>query len=131
MRAKVTFAAVSLFLVLCLSFAYGQGGFTGPSAKPNSCERGGFTGPSAGAVTVAEAKELVDDTPVILAGAITRSLGNERYTFADNTGTITVEIESKVWGGISISEKDKVEISGEIDRERGKLEIEVKSIRKL
>jgi uncharacterized protein (TIGR00156 family) len=82
-------------------------------------------------VTVAEAKELVDDTPVILAGAITRSLGNERYTFADNTGTITVEIESKVWGGISISEKDKVEISGEIDRERGKLEIEVKSIRKL
>ena len=94
-------------------------------------QHGGFTGPSAGAITVAEALNLRDDTPVILRGRILRFLGNERYLFSDDTGTITVEIERRVWGSLVISENDLVEISGEIDRDRNRIEVEVDRIRRL
>jgi len=92
---------------------------------------GGFTGPGVQAVSVQEAKNLRDDTPVILRGSILRFLGDEKYLFSDNTGTIVVEIDDKLWIGLSVGEKDLVEIRGEVDRELISIEIDVKSIRKL
>jgi len=92
---------------------------------------GGFTGPGAQAVSVQEAKNLRDDAPVILRGTILRFLGDERYLFSDNTGTIVVEIDDKLWIGFSVSENELVEIRGEVDRELLRVEIDVKSIRKL
>ena len=94
-------------------------------------QQGGFTGPGIDVMTVAEAKTLRDDSPVLLRGKIERSLGKEKYLFSDATGSITVEIERKVWGFLSVDEHDLVEISGEIDRGFMKLEVEVDTIRKL
>ncbi len=95
-------------------------------------QKGGFTGPGLKAISVKEAKGLKDDTPVLLQGKILRSLGNEKYLFSDNSETITIEIDDKLWGDLSVSENDKVEISGEVDKERfSKVEIEVNGIRKL
>ena len=94
-------------------------------------QQSGYRGPSAGVVSVAEALSLRDDTPVILRGYILRYLGNERYVFSDSTGSITVEIERRVWGNLSIDENDLVEISGEIDRGRNRIEVEVVSIRRI
>ena len=96
-----------------------------------NAQQSGFTGPSIGHITVAEALNLRDDAPVILRGRIERSLGNERYTFTDETGSITVEIERRVWGNLSIGPNDLVEISGEIDREWNRIEVEVDTIRRL
>ena len=101
------------------------------SATSLYAQQGGFRGPSANVITVAEAKTLRDDTPVILRGRIVRSLGNEKYIFSDETGSITVEIERKTWGSLSINENEIVEISGEIDRDSRGVEIEVETIRKI
>ncbi|MCL1947019.1 MAG: NirD/YgiW/YdeI family stress tolerance protein [Chitinivibrionia bacterium] len=94
--------------------------------------QGGFTGPSAGqVVTVKQAKKLRDDSMVILQGNISRSLGNEKYSFVDGTGEIILEIDLEIWSGQSISENDKVEIYGEIEFEKGKKQVDVKTIKKI
>ncbi len=67
-------------------------------------------------LTVNAAKELRDDTPVQLKGRITQSLGDEKYIFADDTGTIIVEIDNEDWRGQDVSPKDTVIIDGEMDK---------------
>ena len=94
-------------------------------------ERGGFTGPGLQPVSVQEAKTLRDDTPVLLRGNILRFLGDEKYLFADTTGAIIIEIDDRLWRGITVSENDMVEITGEVDREFMRIEIEVSSLKKL
>jgi uncharacterized protein (TIGR00156 family) len=94
-------------------------------------QHGGFNGPGAVTITVAEARNLRDNTPVILQGKIQRFLGDEKYLFADDTRSIVVEIDNRVWGGLSVDQNDTVEIDGEIDRDHRRNEIEVNSIRKM
>jgi len=94
-------------------------------------ERGGFTGPGLQQVTVREARSLWDDTPVVIRGNIIRYLGDEDYLFADDTGTIIVEIDDRLWRDFSVSENDRVEINGEVDRGFNRVKIEANSIRKL
>jgi uncharacterized protein (TIGR00156 family) len=91
----------------------------------------GYSGPGAEAVTVAAAKELRDDTPVILRGKIERFLGDERYLFSDETGSVVVEIDDRLWRGISADQNDTVEITGTVDRDFRKVEIEADRIKKL
>jgi uncharacterized protein (TIGR00156 family) len=94
-------------------------------------QEGGYKGPGAVVITVAEAKNLRDDTPVILQGKIERFLGDEKYLFSDDSGNIILEIDNRVWGSLSVDQNDMVEITGEIDRDFRALEVEVKSIKKL
>lgn len=89
---------------------------------------GGFTGPSQAAVSVAEARKLSDDTPVVLNGRIEKNLGGEKYLFTDNTGSVTVEIDNEDWNGVSVSEKDIVELRGEVDKDFTSFEIDVDSV---
>jgi len=96
-----------------------------------NAQQSGFIGPGANATTVAEALMLRDDSPVIMRGKIERFLGNEKYLFSDETASIIIEIENKVWRGITVDENDVVEISGEIDRNFRRVEVDVNSLRKL
>jgi uncharacterized protein (TIGR00156 family) len=96
-----------------------------------NAQQGGYRGPGVAAITVAEAKNLRDDSPVVLQGKIERFLGDEKYLFSDDSGNITVEVDDKIWGGLSIDQNDVVEITGEVDRDRRGVEIEVKTIRKM
>ena len=88
-------------------------------------------------VTVAQAKTMADDSLVRLTGRITAYLGrDEKFTFADNTGSITVEIDWEDWvrGGFNpsaIPYPVSVEITGEVDRDFNSVEIDVDSIRGL
>ncbi len=102
------------------------GGFTGPGAA----QQGGFTGPGPELITVEKARTLDDDTWVRLRGNITQSLGDKRYTFTDATGSITVEIGKKAWGGQQIAPTDTVEIQGEVDKDWSSTEIDVKRVMK-
>ncbi len=91
---------------------------------------GGFNGPDGRkAVTAAEAAGLPDDTAVRLTGHITKSLGDERYEFRDDTGTLIVEIDDDDWDGAEVTPDDQVELAGEIDYEGRELEIDVESVR--
>lgn len=124
---------IALFAVLLMtSFAFAQACHNG---APGYCDRQpsyGYTG-NASTTTVKAALGMPDDTPVTLKGKITKSLGNERYLFTDSTGSIQVEIDQKVFyrSQVQVSSDDFVEISGEVDKEWNKTEIEVKFIKKL
>jgi uncharacterized protein (TIGR00156 family) len=91
----------------------------------------GFRGPGPDVVTVDVAKGLRDDYPVALRGKIERFLGDEKYLFTDETGSIIVEIDNRLWHGLSVDQNDTVEIIGEIDRGFTRTEIEVSSIKKV
>ncbi|MDR2081120.1 MAG: NirD/YgiW/YdeI family stress tolerance protein [Campylobacteraceae bacterium] len=91
----------------------------------------GYKGPKADVVTVETTKSLRDDYPVTLRGKIEKFLGDERYLFSDETGTIVVEIDNKLWHGISADENDIVEITGEVDRELMRIEVEASFIKKV
>jgi uncharacterized protein (TIGR00156 family) len=91
----------------------------------------GYRGPSANAVTVETAKGMRDDSPVTLRGRLEQFLGDKKYLFTDDTGSIIIEIENRLWRGISVDENNTVEITGEIDKDFRSIEVEASSIKKL
>ncbi|GHV22456.1 hypothetical protein AGMMS49959_13310 [Planctomycetales bacterium] len=58
-------------------------------------------------------------------------MGDEKYLFQDSSGEIVIDIDRKVWRGLSVGISDRVEIYGEVDVEHGEVEIDVKTIRKI
>jgi uncharacterized protein (TIGR00156 family) len=83
-------------------------------------------------VTINEAQNLPHDSWVVLTGNIVFSLPPPNdYTFRDSSGEITIDIGPKEWRGLSVGVSDRVEISGEVKRERGKIFIKVHAIRKI
>jgi uncharacterized protein (TIGR00156 family) len=90
----------------------------------------GFRGPGPDVVTVDAAKGLRDDYPVVLRGRIERFLGDEKYLFTDETGSIIIEIDNRLWHGLSVDQNDTVEITGEVDRGFMRTEIEASGIKK-
>lgn len=103
-----------------------QGGFQGSIQAPT--EQGGFKGPSISETTVAKAKDLSDDTWVILTGKITKKIGDELYVFEDSTGGINVDIDNKRWRGQTVTPDNTVRIEGKVDKEWTSTEIDVKQI---
>lgn len=89
-----------------------------------------FTGAGAGgANTVAEVKQMRDDSKVILEGYIVKQLGPEHYTFRDDTGEIEVEIDDDEWRGQTVSPETKIRIDGEVDRDSTSVTVEVERLR--
>jgi uncharacterized protein (TIGR00156 family) len=83
-------------------------------------------------VTVEQAKNYPHDSWVILNGNIVSVLpGGRHFMFRDYSGEIPVDIGPKEWRGLSVGASDKVEISGEVKRERGQVFIKVHAIRKI
>lgn len=80
---------------------------------------GGFQGPEGNRnlVTVKQALELKDDVRVDLTGYILESLGDEKYTFKDETGSMTIEIDHDDWNGVTATPETKVVIHGEVDKD--------------
>ncbi|WP_299805196.1 YgiW/YdeI family stress tolerance OB fold protein [uncultured Shewanella sp.] len=79
-------------------------------------QKGGFIGPSnVNVQTVAVALDAKDDTPVTLTGYIVSGLGDEEYTFRDDTGEIIIEIDDHDWNGVEATPETKVVIQGEVD----------------
>jgi uncharacterized protein (TIGR00156 family) len=90
-----------------------------------------YQGPGLSPITVAEAKNLWDDSPVLLRGKIERFLGDEKYLFTDDSGSIIIEIDDRAWLGLSVNQNDMVEVTGEVDKSFTKVEIEVSSVKKI
>jgi len=93
-------------------------------------QAGGFEGPgvASSATTVKQALSMSDDSMVVLVGKIVNSLGDEKYTFRDNTGEVIIEIDDEDWHGVKVTPEDTIEIVGEVDKEfMEKTKIDVKS----
>jgi uncharacterized protein (TIGR00156 family) len=113
-------------LALALPLAVGPA-LANDDAKGNT---GGFTGPDTVQLTsVADALGLPDESRVKLQGYILRSLGDEKYEFRDNSGTVTVEIDSDDWRGVEATPELKVELLVEVDQDWRKTELDVESVR--
>jgi len=98
--------------------------------QPTAAAKGGFVGNET-IVTVSQAKEMRDDTNVIMKGKIVAQVKGDKYTFEDSTGSITVEIDDEDWQGQTVTPADSVKIYGEVDRGLTKTEIDVDTIQKL
>lgn len=105
-RSAIRKAAVAALVLTTLAAVPAQAQFVGPSTSG----RGGT------ATTVAEAAEARSDTRVILEGHIIGHQRGEYYTFKDETGTITVEIERHIFRGRTITADTKVRLHGEVER---------------
>lgn len=81
--------------------------------------------------TAAKARAASDETPVVLTGRITERIRSETYRFADQTGSIVLDIGEEVWRGARVSPDHEVRITGEVDRTLAGNEIWVHRIERL
>lgn len=82
--------------------------------------------------SVKNAHQLKDNSKVLLKGQVIKSLGDEKYEFRDNTGTIKVEIDDELWGGRALSQTQTVTLIGEIDvdyKPTKRVEVDVDEVR--
>ena len=67
-----------------------------------------------------------------LKGYVVKAIGDEKYQFRDNTGTITVDIDDDLWNGKAVSAKTPVTLIGEVDidhKPAKRIEIDVDQVR--
>ncbi|MDX3895440.1 NirD/YgiW/YdeI family stress tolerance protein [Pusillimonas sp.] len=128
MRYTVSAAAAVMALgAATLAFAQ-PSGYTGPSNAPKAATQGSYSGPNN--VPLMTVKQLIDtgrdDQAARLQGRIVSFEGDERYTFEDATGRITVEIDNEEFpAGQTVSAEQRVELTGEFDKGLRKTEFEV------
>ena len=116
MSAKKSTIALAVALVAATPLV-AQAGYTGPGAQPPA------------KMSAQEAIKAADDTAVVLEGHIVRHLGKDRYLFRDASGEITVEIDHKHMPKASFDAKQRVRLTGEVDRELvGQDEVDVKQV---
>ncbi|PJG58362.1 YgiW/YdeI family stress tolerance OB fold protein [Aeromonas cavernicola] len=82
-------------------------------------------------VSVAQLKDLADDSWATLEGKLVKHLGGENYLFRDASGEVEVEVDQKVWRGIEVGPDDLIRIRGEVDHSWNKTEVEVDSLEKV
>ena len=104
-----------------------------------NAQSGGFRGPDGrSTVTAVAVADLPDDSGVRLVGFIVEAIGSSKYRFRDDTGEVVVEIDRDAWRGLEVTPEMRVEIVGEVDRDReilengrifqAKVEVEVDSV---
>ena len=83
-------------------------------------------------VTVAEAKQLPDETAVMLSGVIVRKTHKDHFELKDNSGKIGIEVDSDLWRPMGLKAGDKVKVMGEVDTHTGQAtDIDVVQIGKM
>lgn len=125
----------ALFAVVMLAsapvLAAQSGGFVDPNAPAAQVKQGGFKAGQSSVVTVKQAEEMKDDSWVTVRGQLEKQVGDEDYLFRDQTGTMKVEIDDKRWNGVTVSPSDRVELTGELDKDFNSIELDVKQVTKL
>lgn len=90
----------------------------------------GFRDSSTKKTTISEAMKMNDDSYVTIKGNLVKKLSEDKYTFKDSTGTITVEIDKDKWAGVSADTKDILELTGEIEKRNNFVKLDVDSVKK-
>lgn len=108
--------------------------YTGPSPAAAGPAASTYTGPST--VPLMTVKQLLetgrDDQYARLQGRIVSHDGGKNYSFADDSGRMTVEISAKHFPpGQPVGAEQRVELTGEIDKGLRKMEFEVEQLRLL
>lgn len=109
---KILISALMLILNGSLVFA---AGFTGQNAR----------------YSIKDALKQPDNSYVTVQGSIVKKLSSDKYLFKDTTGTMTVEIDNEKWGNVEASQKDTLELTGEIERKFNAIHLDVDTVIKL
>ncbi|MFV0423697.1 NirD/YgiW/YdeI family stress tolerance protein [Oleidesulfovibrio sp.] len=104
-KSLSTICMLTLALIIIFS-APTKADFTGPGSTPP-------------VKTVAQAEKAADNTPCVLQGQIIEKLqsANDKYTFQDSTGKITVEINHNMFAGQEVTPQTTVRLFGEVDND--------------
>lgn len=78
--------------------------------------------------SVSDVKNMPDDSTVYIQGYLIQNLGNENYTFQDDSGTMTVEIDSDLMGSNMYSPTTMVWIAAEVNKEGDVVALEAEEI---
>lgn len=70
-------------------------------------------------VSVAEAKQLSDETAVTLSGVIVRKMHEDHFELQDSSGVITLEVDRELWRPMNLKKGDQVKVIGEVDTHNG------------
>lgn len=98
---------------------------------------GAFTANAAGSASdnsakpishVSDVKNMPDDSMVYIQGYLIQNLGNENYTFQDDSGTMTVEIDDELMGNNMYSPTTMVWIAAEVNKEGDIVALEAEEI---
>jgi len=81
--------------------------------------------------TVAKALKMPHNSFITLQGNIVKQISDDKYLFKDATGTLTVEIDSDKWQGQTVNTKDKIEITGELEKNFNSIKLDVNSVKKI
>ena len=81
--------------------------------------------------SVSEILKMNNNSYVSVQGNIVKRISDDKYSFKDTTGTITVEIDDDKWGGVNAGTQDKLELVGEVEKKYNSTELDVDSVRKL
>lgn len=81
--------------------------------------------------TVAEALKMNDNTYVMVQGNIEKRISDDKYSFKDSTGSITVEIDDDKWNGLMVNSSDLLELKGEIEKKFNSVKLDVDSVVKV
>ena len=141
MKLRILACTTTLALVAGVPFALAQSPVAPAIVSPAIIHSqaapaapGRYTGPSS--ATVSSVKNLLengrDDQFMRLQGRIVSHDGGENYTFADDSGRMTVEISARYFPpNQSVSAEQRVELAGEIDKGFRKTTLDVKDMRLL
>jgi len=66
-------------------------------------------------VTVAEAKQLADETAVTLSGVIVKRIRGDHFELKDGSGSIDIEVDDDFWKPMGLKAGDPVKVMGEVD----------------
>ncbi|TGZ98559.1 YgiW/YdeI family stress tolerance OB fold protein [Rodentibacter pneumotropicus] len=123
MKKLLTVTTIALSSIAVCGTALAQGFNNGTSQTQ------GFVDENAVVKTVSDALKANDDTPVRLEGQIVKQLGKKDFIFKDGSGQeIQIEIDKKVWNGITVNPQDQIQIIGKVDKEWNNTEIDVKQV---
>lgn len=132
MNNKLLLSSVLAVITLTSTASFAQGGFSsGQSELESQSSSIGFKSNIINPDTVKAALEARDDSYVTLTGNIIEQVGNELYTFRDETGQIVVEIENDDWHGMNVTPETKVVIQGEVDQGWKTVKVDVERMRLL
>jgi len=119
LRAKVWIAGALVAIAAIATAPIASAQYIRPSSVPQSTVK-------------ALLESGKDDQKAVLRGRIVSHDGDDDYTFEDETGRIRVEISANLFpAGQPIDDKRQVELTGELDRDRGKVEFDVDKLRPL
>ena len=91
----------------------------------------GFQDSTVTKTSVVNALKMNHNSYVTIEGNIIKKIGDDKYMFKDNTGSITVEIDNDKWNDITVNSKDKLELSGEIEKKMYSVVLDVDTVKKV